>query len=166
MTHIKWDAQDKAFEVITEHLSRPEQIIEDIAANMAEEALNLVREGFESAEDPYGKAWAEKQIPNGSRPLHGPTGELRNNWHLSLAKDGFTIANGKIYASVHQGGATIRPKSKKYLRFMAGDKAVFAKKVTIPPRPMVPKEGDMPPKWEQRFKETAKEILEIALADT
>lgn len=41
------------------------------------------------------------------------------------------------HAHVHQYGATIVPKGAEALAFSIGGKSVFAKKVTIPPRPFV-----------------------------
>lgn len=41
------------------------------------------------------------------------------------------------YAHVHQDGMTIKPKDAKRLAFVIGDKQVFARQVTIPPRPFV-----------------------------
>lgn len=41
------------------------------------------------------------------------------------------------YAHVHQDGAVIEPRTAKVLAFEGADGAVFAKKVTIPARPIV-----------------------------
>lgn len=41
------------------------------------------------------------------------------------------------YAHVHQDGMVIKPKDAKRLVFMLGDKQVFARQVTIPPRPFI-----------------------------
>lgn len=57
------------------------------------------------------------------------------------------VGTNKVYGPVHEYGATIRPKTAKALRFPAAQRGqrvnpdtwtggwVFAKKVTIPPRP-------------------------------
>lgn len=41
------------------------------------------------------------------------------------------------WAHVHQDGMTIKPKDAKRLAFMVGNKQIFARQVTIPPRPFV-----------------------------
>lgn len=41
------------------------------------------------------------------------------------------------YAHVHQDGLVIKAKDAPRLAFMLGDRKVFAKQVTIPPRPFV-----------------------------
>lgn len=41
------------------------------------------------------------------------------------------------YAHVHQDGMTIKPKDAKRLAFVIGSQQVFARQVTIPPRPFV-----------------------------
>ena len=185
MSGIEWDAEDKAFQVLAGKLANTDEIIRDLAVNMAEEALNLVREGFGAGQDPYGGTWKEKSTGEACH-LAGPTGALRNEWHQSVTGNSFTISNSLIYAGVHQNGAVIVPVNAKCLAWPAGKATVafmgssrnkagsfarskqvqtyaHAMKVTIPPRPMVPREGDMPSKWEERFRETAEEILDEAL---
>jgi phage virion morphogenesis protein len=39
------------------------------------------------------------------------------------------------YAAIHQTGGKIKPKNKKFLRFMAGNKAIFVREVNMPARP-------------------------------
>jgi phage gpG-like protein len=41
------------------------------------------------------------------------------------------------YAHVHQDGMTIKPKDAKRLAFVIGNQQIFARQVTIPPRPFV-----------------------------
>lgn len=67
-----------------------------------------------------------------------------------------------IYAGVHNNGATIRPKNKKSLKFMIGNRAIFAKSVSIPKRNFT----DMNQADEDELNETLanliSEILETA----
>ncbi|PIO98585.1 Prophage MuSo2 [uncultured Pleomorphomonas sp.] len=41
------------------------------------------------------------------------------------------------WAHVHQDGMTIKPKDAKRLAFVIGNQQIFARQVTIPPRPFV-----------------------------
>ncbi len=49
---------------------------------------------------------------------------------------GYLVAN-VVYASIHETGGTIIPKTKKYLRFKIGNRWVTTKKVKIPARPLI-----------------------------
>lgn len=63
------------------------------------------------------------------------TGELRRSIHVSRRGNGYIVATNKIYArAVHEGrrSITVRPKSRRALRFTSGGKTVYAKKVTLP----------------------------------
>ena len=43
--------------------------------------------------------------------------------------------SNRVYARIHQLGGIITPRAGRVLRFMLGDRAVFARRVTIPARP-------------------------------
>jgi phage gpG-like protein len=158
---IEWQASDQAFKVLADKLDNPAEVIEAIAVNMAEEARNLVLEGHENGTAPDGSKWAPKVDGEPSHLVDNS--DLRGAWHLATERDGFTISNAKIYASVHQNGATIRPRNAKRLAFKLAGGMVFARKVRIPARPMVPDEGEMPAKWAERFTDVAEEILDEVL---
>ena len=59
--------------------------------------------------------------------MHGRVDLVRSN--------DVVIGSNKIYAAVHQFGATITPKSGQYLTFWMGGRLVKARSVTIPARP-------------------------------
>ena len=65
--------------------------------------------------------------------------------------------------TVHQYGATIVPKKGQFLRFPVGRgrkrRFVFAKKVTIPARSMVPLPGNLGPIWTRAFRRTAESVV-------
>lgn len=112
-------------------------LFEDIARNVAEEAINLVREGFAGQQDPYGSAWAPRKSGGGSAILVR-TGSMRNSWNITeLGPGGFTMAAGVDYAGYHQSGT----------------RKMVARK-------MVPNEGDLPGNWEARFDDVTQEILD------
>jgi phage gpG-like protein len=47
------------------------------------------------------------------------------------------IGAGMFYAIVHERGAIIVPKRRRYLRFTIGDREIFTKRVEIPRRPFM-----------------------------
>ena len=116
-----------------------------MSRNMAEEALELVAEGFEQQRDPYGRPWKDKKRPDGRLILTGRTGRLRRGWHLvSSGKDGFSIAPSVNYAVHHQFGA---PRAR------------------IPARMMVPsKRLGLPPRWRAAFESVVEEQLSAHFA--
>ena len=117
-------------------LSQSRNILTTISVNLAEETINLVSEGFESAADPYGSGWAP--TIRGNKPLHGPSGNLRTSWNRLFANaDGWAVGSGVAYARFHQSGTS---------RFVS--------------RKMVPDDGDLPGPWEERFDEVTLDILE------
>ena len=124
--------------------------LQHLSNNLAEQALELVAEGFERETDPYGKAWAKKRFPDGRQVLVGQTARLRRGWHRkSATPSSFTIAPSVQYAKYHQRGrGPVHAKSGKSLRFMVGGKAVFRKSVgPAPARKMVPDRGQLPDRW-------------------
>jgi phage gpG-like protein len=132
-----------------------------LKAALAAEALTQVQLGFHGGRDPYGEPWPPPLLRNG-RPLRD-TGRLANSFTTELIPEGFRIGTNVLYARVHQYGATITPKKGKFLRFRdrRGRKRrfVFAKKVTIPARRMVPESGTLGPIWTRAFERTAKRVI-------
>jgi phage virion morphogenesis protein len=97
---------------------------------------------FETGTDPAGKAWAPwsrayAAVTTSRSILRGQSGNdgLTGSQTFKVEGRGVRVGSNKEYAAVHQFGATIVPKNGKALRFMLGDRVVFAKKVTIPARP-------------------------------
>lgn len=132
---------------------------------LAEEALELIREGFENSTDPYGAAWEPLVLRDG-KPLED-TGRMKAAWfRQSATARGFSVANGTAYAKFHQGGTgiygprgeRIKPIRAKVLRL--GKTGMVARSVRgTPKRLMVPERGRLPEKWKRRFQETAQEVL-------
>ncbi len=132
---------------------------------LAEETIELIREGFQNSRDPYGDAWAPLVLRDG-RPLED-TGGLKAAWfRQSVTARGFVVANAKRYASYHQDGTglygprhqRIVPIKAKVLRL--GKTGMVASSVRgTPARKMVPERGRLPEAWKRRFVETAQEVL-------
>ncbi len=152
----------KRFQKKVEQAPKALQIVNE---QLAEEAIDLIREGFDKSTDPYGTAWAPLVLREG-RPLED-TGGLKAAWfRQSITARGFVIANAKRYASYHQGGTGIYgprhqrivPIKAKVLRL--GKTGFVARSVKGSPiRRMVPEKGRLPEAWKKRFRETAQETL-------
>ncbi|NBC17447.1 MAG: hypothetical protein GVY18_09070 [Bacteroidetes bacterium] len=129
-------------ERLAERFENPDAVLRTISANLAEEAINLTREGFEREADPYGKTWApRKTADNAGSNLLVRTGAMRNSWHVgSVQPMRFTIVSGVEYADYHQNGTRVMPS-----------------------RMMVPHESDVPPRWKDAFDEVVVEIFEREL---
>lgn len=104
-----------------------------LAVNLAEECVELVREGFEAEADPYGKAWAPTQ--RGGRILQD-TGRMRSSVNRTVTESTVKVSVPVEYAGFHQGGTS-----------------------RMPARKVVPDEGDLPPRWEARLDEVAEDLL-------
>lgn len=112
------------------------QLLETINENLAEEAIDLIKQGFRDQADPYGRAWAGKKVPDGRAILTGRTGFLKSGWHRTrLSRRGFTVAPSVTYAVYHQTGTQ---------RMVA--------------RKMIP-DGDLPDRYSRAFAETIIEII-------
>ena len=136
--------------------------LQELARNIGEEAVELVREGFEQERDPYGTPWAPITHRDGA--ILRDTRAMVNSLHVASATESqVTIAMGVWYAIVHQTGKTIVPRFAKALRFMSHGKPVFAKKVTIPARPFFPREGDLPASWVASLDEMTNEWFKVFL---
>ncbi len=130
--------------------------VRELAANIAEEAIELVKQGFEDERDPYGNAWAPLTCRDGQ--ILRDTGVMLQSLHVEEATETqVTIAMGVWYSVVHQTGKVIVPRQAKALRFMVRGKPVFAQRVEIPARPFFPREGELPDSWRRAFDEVANE---------
>lgn len=103
----------------------------DVSRDMAKATLELIDQGFEKQQDPFGNPWKPKKEPDGRRILHGKTGKLRR-WNVQFADmGGFKVASKAPYAGVHQNGSgiyaggsryKIEARNAPYLRFKVGGK--------------------------------------------
>lgn len=133
---------------------------------LAEDTIDLIREGFENSRDPYGIRWARLKLRQG-RPLED-TGGLKGSWNYTHSSRGFNVGSGKHYAVYHQRGtglygprkAKIKPVRAKALRLKNG---MFRRSVKgSPKRKMVP-DGDLPPAWTSAYQETVNEFFKARL---
>jgi phage gpG-like protein len=142
------------------------KVIASIAKLMGEEGLTLVKQGFERGAGPYGR-WQAVQLRSGT-PL-AASGRLKNSFTTNVQGLGFVVGTNTKYARVHQYGATIVPVTAKALRFRGYTRTakgrkkygawIFAKKVVIPARPMVPNGSDVPMTWQVSLRRAGEEAL-------
>lgn len=110
------------------------RVLEVISKNLAEQTVELVRQGFEHESDPYGNDWAPLKYRDGR--ILQDSGRMRDTWHWEdVSARGYTVAPGVDYAVYHQDGTR-----------------------TIPARPMVP-DQDLPDDWKRALSDIATRIL-------
>lgn len=100
------------------------------------------RRRFDLGVDPDGQPWAalhpayemDKKGPGILRES-GMRGGLQGSITFDVAGRELAVGSNKIYAAVHQFGATIKPRNGPYLVFRMAGALVKARQVTIPARP-------------------------------
>lgn len=137
-----------------------------IAKNLAEETIDLVREGFEKAQDPYGKPWSYPIFRDG-RPLQD-SGGLKASWKRRFTTRRFSVSSTKVYARWLQEGTglygplrrPIRPRYAKALRIPTPSGVIYRSSVRgMRPRKMVPKDGYLPRRWLAQYIDTANDVI-------
>lgn len=111
--------------------------MQGLSRNLAEETVELVREGFDKERDPFGKRWAKLKYRSGR--ILQDTGRLRIFKPGSVTAKGFTVSSGAPYGRYHQGGTR-----------------------RIPARKMVPDSG-LPARWRTALVRVAKAYLKAKL---
>ncbi|MDR1397172.1 MAG: phage virion morphogenesis protein [Desulfarculales bacterium] len=105
-----------------------------LAKDIGQALVSSTVERFSTGTDPEGTAW--KPAARGGQTLAN-TGRLRNSIQAEVTPDYVIVGTNVKYARIHQEGGDIHAKKARFLRFMAGGKPVFRKKVTIPARPFM-----------------------------
>lgn len=146
-------------------VSKAPKVLDMLSTQLAEETIDLIREGFTTTTDPYGKAWAKPKLRSGQ--ALSLTGGLRSSWHrVSSNAEGFVVASGKGYAKYHQSGTgiygprrrRIEPIRAKALGPLPNGK--FYRSVRgSPRRRMTPTGSPLPAPWKRRYVEAAHEFL-------
>jgi phage gpG-like protein len=164
VTRFEFSGDFEKLKKYSRRLAKAPDVLYRANEQMAEEALGLVREGFQDSYDPYGQAWEPLKLREGN-PLQDSGGLMASWYRHSVSLEGFKIASAKAYAKVHQVGSgifgpnrrRIVPIVGKALRTSGG---LFFKSVAgTPPRKMVPDNGNIPEPWLKRFVDTAGEVL-------
>jgi phage gpG-like protein len=145
-------------------ISRTPDALPILSQQLAEETVELVRDGFATARDPYGRTWAPLVMRAG-RPL-SDTGALRASWHTKRAgAQGFAVASSRNYAAYHQLGTGIHGPRRERIRPIRGKALKLPGGVYLysvagsPPRKMVPDPGHLPEPWRRRYIDVAHEVF-------
>lgn len=151
----------------TDQIARAPKVLDTLNEQLAEETVELIREGFDSSTDPYGDKW-EPLVLRSGRPLED-TGGLKASWHRrNVSRTGFTVGSSKQTARWHQRGTgvhgprkrRIRPRTASALSFSAGGQRYAFRSVRgSPKRMMVPTGGNLPARWRARYVRTAQDVL-------
>lgn len=82
--------------------------LRSVMAAVAEEGIELVREGFDKERDPYGAKW--KPLKRRSGRILQDTGRLKASWHRrSVTAQRAVIGSAVGYARFHQSGTDRMP---------------------------------------------------------
>jgi hypothetical protein len=91
--------------------------LERLSDNLAEQALDLIEEGFANERDPYGKPWAPKVFGDGRQILVGKSTQLRRGFHRKVvASTGFRVgpsATAKYAKWIQSGTGLYGPRKQK-----------------------------------------------------
>jgi hypothetical protein len=126
---------------------------------LAAAALKQVQDGFVESRDPYGRSW-KQPADRAGQPLRD-TGAMSGSAHTPrIGADGFLLALDQHHPGVHNRGAVIVPRVAPALSFVVGGARVFAQKVTIPKRQIVPDRArGLGPIWGPALKKEAADFL-------
>jgi phage virion morphogenesis protein len=113
-----------------------------LMASIGHALVSNTRDRFRAGRDPDDHPWKALR-PDYARIKEGPSiliglgmnGGLQDSITSQPNNHQVAIGSSKVYAAVHQFGATIVPVKARALVFRLADGVVFAKKVTIPARP-------------------------------
>jgi phage gpG-like protein len=132
---------------------------------LAATAVTQVDNCFVEQRDPYGDAWQKLTSRDGEA--------LRNDGHMKASihpvdkGKNFSVVIDQGHPAVHNRGATIVPRAAAALRFVVRGAVVFAQKVVIPKRQMVPdKRRGLGPIWSRAFAATANDLIRRRLGVT
>ncbi len=114
-----------------------------LSRQLAEEALDLIDDGFKRRSNPYGDRWTQTKQPN---PILEKSGNLRASFRIiATAPSGFSIRSDSEYGHFHQYGTTHAARTS------LKTKETFAER-GLSVRALVPTDaGGMPAAYERAF---------------
>lgn len=161
---LKFTGDFQALDSFAERLAAAAGSTKLISGAMAEQTIDLIRDGFTTSTDPYGRSW-KPPILRAGQPLRD-TGGLQASWHTSdVTANGFRVSSGKVYAVYHQRGTGLYgPHKARIVPVRAKALAVpglgpRSSAAGSPKRQMVPNRGRLPRKWREAYVEAAQEVL-------
>jgi phage gpG-like protein len=115
---------------------------------------------FATETEPSGKAWPKSQraLEQGGQTLSDNAILRRSFRHLVISSDAVKYGTPVFYAVTHQEGRTIEVQRAKALRWTRGGAAVFAKRVVIPQRRILP-EAEEPDEYQRAARNAVGKVL-------
>lgn len=139
-TRVIGTAAVRAFQRLQRQMANTTPIMRAIGTGLIEGTHTR----FERGVSPDGAAWAPlnpgyASVKRGPGILRGSAmrGGLMGSITQRASHNTVEVGTNKIYAAVHQTGATIRPVHAAHLRFRMASGLVQADSVTIPARPFL-----------------------------
>jgi phage gpG-like protein len=146
---------------------------------LGEESITQAALGIRRSVNPYGDPFAPLTSRTGI-PLRRTGNNIQRSWTAEQETGtSFVFGNRFKYLATHQYGATIVPKRAPFLRFTVegargrdksgrftrATKNVYALKVVIPRRQMVPEmdTGGLGPRWTRAFERAIRKYLQSLL---
>lgn len=130
---------NRFFDRLEHQLKGSKGLRRKVSVNLAEESIDLIKEGFDLERDPYGDPWAPKKKRDGRKVLSGETSNLKTGWHTRrVDEDGHEVAPSVDYAGYHQ--EPFDPSAER--RMMFPDDEI-----------------GLPRTWTEAYEETALEVL-------
>lgn len=177
--------QTKALIDAMQQLAGPGKVA--LQKRLGEVSITQAALGIRRSQNPYGDPFAPLTSRTGI-PLRDTGNNIQRSWTAEQeTPTSFVFGNRFKYLATHQYGAVIRPVRAKALRFSIvtarvqksyrigkwyakkGDvlatKEIFAQKVTIPRRQMVPEmdTGGLGPRWTRAFERAIRNYLKSLL---
>lgn len=123
--------------------------------------LSKTKTRFVQQVDPDNNPWRStvRKALDPSAKILRKTGNLFNSLARKVEGDSVFIGTNLNYATTHQNGAVIKPKTKNFLAFSIGGNFFRKKQVTIPQRRLVGVNDETAKSIEQAFQSTMRNIL-------
>lgn len=169
----------KGLEALEKLLANPDKVLDLVARSLAEESVNLIKDGFRTETDPYGEKWQPKQLADGRKTLSGKTSRLKTGWKVTRMNGREVVVSPSVeYAEYHQNpGERKRASSADvYRRSIEGgfsrrqisrarsftENTIGPAQLARPRRMMVPDDGKgLPPKWERELNSAAVDAFAV-----
>jgi len=133
-------------------------------------AFGLAARGWDARDSPRGTPW--RPAKGGLSGGLSLTGRLRAALLVETRARGFALtdraqaASGQFYGGTHQYGRTIRAKGLKPMRWRTPDGHWHsAMKVRAPARPILPRSGELPPRWAEAFEAVVNRQMDESTKD-
>lgn len=164
MTAITLTFDDAALQRKLNGLSRDLDNMAPVMDTIGQGLVDNIQQSLGRGKTPWGEAMKSLKYRRGI-PLNDTRQHIYNRITHTFDRNSVAVGmneNVNIGAT-HQFGAVIKPVRAKRLRFVVGGKPVYAKQVTIPPRPFLPirnNQADIPGAWVDDILESLRAALD------